>query len=295
MRRYFLSSLCTVIFLISEAQTVLNVATQRFEKEVAYRPGRVLSLELEKAHVSVTGWDKNHYAFEILLNSKHKDPDQAVKELGYLKYDLHTDGDTVHFSNDFVSGEAFQKIQGMLNIELIIKAPESSQITITNAYGSTQVSNMSGPVSLKGKFVDTQVNSCQSELSLIAVFGSNKITDQSGDLFIDLSRVDLTGNLINGKVKGQASYGTIHLMRLSSPEVDIEARRTAFTLELDTPIEHYSYDLSTDLGNIFLEGSMDLKKSSKWVSKGTSGAEIRITTTLSPIVIRDKTLNAHKE
>ncbi len=295
MLRYILVSCCVALFLVTEAQTILNVATQRFEEEVDYRPGRVLSLELEKAHVTVSGWDKNHYAFEILLKSKHKDPDQAVKELGYLKYQLSEAGDTVRFTNDFVSGGAFEKIQGILNIELIIRAPESGQMMITNAYGSTQVSNMSGLVSLNGKFVDTQVNNCRGELTLVAVFGSNKITDQSGDLFIDLSRVDLTGSKIKGDIKGQASYGTIHLMRLSSREVAIEARRTAFTLELDAPIDRYSYDLSTDLGNIFIEGSMDLKKSSKWISEGTSPSKIRITTSFSPIVIRDKTLNAHKE
>lgn len=295
MRRYYLYSFFTLLFLTVEAQTVLNVATQRFEEKVTYKPGQVLLLNLEKAQVSVTGWDRDYFSFEILLKSRHKDQEQAVKELGYLKYQLKDEGDTLRFVNDFVSGEAFRKVQGMLNIELLIKAPQSSRIAINNAYGSTEVSDMSGLVSLNGKFVDTQVSNCQGDLSLIAVFGSNKINDQSGDLFIDLSRVDLTGNHIQGKVTGQANYGSIHLTRLSSSEVTITARRTAFTLELDDPIGSYSYQLSSDFGHIFLEGAMEAKKSSKWIYQGTSESKISISTSFSPIVIRDKSLNAHKK
>lgn len=295
MKRILLYSLFTTLLLVAKAQTVLNVATQRFEEKMDYRPGQVLLLHLEKAQVSIQGWDQDHYSFEILLKSKHKDRQQAVKELEYLKYQLKEEGDTLLFSNDFVSGQSFRKVQGILNIELIVKAPRSSQIAVNNAYGATAVSNMSGLVRLQGKFVDTEVSNCEGDLSLIAVFGSNKISDHAGDLDIDLSRVDLSGNQIKGKVTGKANYGSIQLMGISSPEVTIAARRTSFTLELNAPIDSYHYDLSTDLGTIFLEGSMDLKKSSKWEYEGTTQSKITIMTSFSPIVIRDKTLNAYKQ
>ncbi|MDW3196679.1 MAG: hypothetical protein R8G66_30155 [Cytophagales bacterium] len=295
MKRFLFYTIFTTLLLGVKAQTVLNVATQRFEEKMDYQPGQVLLLNLEKAQVSIQGWNQDYYAFEILLKSKHKDRQQAVKELEYLKYQLKKEGDTLRFSNDFVSGQSFRKVQGILNIELLVKAPRSSKVAVSNAYGATTVSNMSDRVSLEGKFVDSDVSNCDGDLSLIAVFGSNRISDHAGDLYMDLSRVDLIGNQIKGKVTGKANYGTIQLMGLSSAEVDIEARRTSFTLELIAPIDSYHYDLSTDLGTIFLEGSMNLKKSSKWEYEGTSNSKITIMTSFSPITIRDNTLNAYKQ
>lgn len=295
MRRHFLFSIFTAMVLISEAQTVLNVATQRFQEEVPYQSGQVFVLDLEKAQATVTGWDRNYFALEILMKSRHKDRDQAITELSYLKYELDQSGDTIRFDNDFVSGKEFRKVQGILNIELSVKAPYASQLLIANAYGTTEVSNMSGPVHLDGKFVETQVSNCQGPVWLTAVFGSNKIDNQKGELNIDLSRVDLTGSQIKGKVSGTASYGNVYLMGLSSPEVNIEARITSFTIALNAPIDNYHYDLSTDLGTIFLEGSMELKKSSKWEYEGTSESKISIITSFSPIIIRDNTLNAYKQ
>lgn len=295
MRRYILFSFCVTLFLVIEAQTVLNVATQSFKEELPYTSGQVLMLQLEKAHVAVTGWDRDYFAFEIRLKSRHKNKEQAIKELSYLKYQLEAEGDTIHFVNDFVSGESFKKVQGMLNVELIVKAPFQSPVTIKNAYGATEVSGMSGTITLDGKFVDTQVRNCQGDLILTAVFGSNKINDQSGDFSFDLSRVDMTGHHIQGKVTGQANYGAIHFTRLSSADVSIVARRTTFTVELELPIGSYSYDLSSDLGNIFLEGSLEEKKSSKWTYQGTSDSKINIKTSFSPITIRDKSLNAFKK
>ena len=165
MKRYLFIIICCTSFFELTAQKIVNVASQRFEEKASYKAGGVLKLKLEKAQVTITGKDQNHYGFEIIFKSKHKDQEQAIKELGYLKYQLKELGDTVIFSNDFISGNSFQKVQGILNIELIITAPKSSGLVIENSYGSTIVSNLSNDVYLKGKFVETTVSKCRGNLS----------------------------------------------------------------------------------------------------------------------------------
>ena len=285
-----------MLFFSVKAQKLINVATQRFEEKVPFQAGDVLKLNLEKVQVTIIGKDQSYYAFEIVFKSRHKDREQAVKELSYLTYQLKNQGDTIYFFNDFVSGDTFQKVQGVLNIELRIMAPKSSGIVVENAYGKTEVRDLSGAIDLKGKFVETKVSQCQGELSLNAVFGEHHINDHNGNITLKLSRADLVGHQIEGDIKGETNYGEVHFSGLRTKDLKVDAIRTAFTLELDdASLPHYSYDLFTKLGQILIAGTINEKAFNQWKYKGRSDSNIKITSTFSPIIIRDQSLNPRKK
>lgn len=296
MKKYLIIIICSLPFLGAKAQKLVNLATQRFEEKIAFQTGDVLTLDLEKVQVTIIGEDQDFYAFEIVFKSRHKDQKQAIKELDYLTYQLKNRGDTIHFFNDFVSGDRFQKVQGVLNVELKITAPASSPLVIENAYGKTYIRNISAPIDLKGKFVETKLNECQGALSIVSVFGEHQINEHHGNITLDLSRVDLTGNEIHGDVKGKTSYGSININELTTKNFEVTSRRTAFALSItETSLQEYSFDLFTQLGQILLEGAINEKISNQWQYQGSSDSNIKITTTFSPIIIRDQSLNTSKK
>ena len=286
------------ILLLNEAvsQKVVNVATQRFEEQTPFKPGSSLKLDLEKVHVSVSGHDKNSYEFQITFKSKHKDEKQAIKELGFVSYQLRQENDTLYFSNDFANGDSFRKIQGILSVELEIKAPRSSDIVIGNAYGTTQIKDITASLVVNGKFVETSIEQCEGPVSLRAVFGELLIQNHTGDLDLDLSRVNIRGDRIRGNISGVTNYGAVEISRLQTKDVEIDARKTAFSLTLaNYSLPTYNLDLVSQLGSIHLEGGINKKTSNQWKSEGTSDATIRIVTSFSPILIKDGSLNARNE
>lgn len=296
MKKYFLVVIGLMLCFGIKAQKVVNVATQRFEEQVSFTPGKVLKLDLEKVQVSIIGVERDFYEFEITFKSKHKDQKQAIKELGYLKYQLKEVGDTIYFSNDFVSGDTFQKIQGVLNVELLIKAPKSGELVVKNAYGKTFVRNVSASIDLNGKFVETKINECEGDLKIVSAFGEHQINEYEGNLILNLSRVDLMGSEIKGEVRGKTSYGSININELSSSHFEMDSRRTAFTLTLgETSLQYYHFDLASQLGSILVEGAINEKVTNQWKYEGTSDSTIKIKTTFSPIIIRDQSLNARRK
>lgn len=296
MKKYLTFTICSLLLLGAEAQKVVSVAKQQFEEKVAYQPGDVLNLDLEKVQVTIVGKDQDFYAFDITLKSRHKEQEQAIKELDYLKYGLERRGDTIHFSNDFITGDRFRKVQGVLNIELRITAPRSSALSVVNAYGKTYVQNISARIDLKGKFVETKLNECQGILNIVSAFGDHQVNEHKGNITLDLSRVNFLGSEIAGDVIGKTSYGSVEINELSTDNLDFDSRRTAFKLDLNSmSLQDYHFDLFTQLGQILLEGSINEKKSNQWKNEGVTDASIKITTTYSPIIIRDQSLKARKK
>ena len=289
MKRLLLT-LITVILLLStlHGQEVLSVATQRFEEKIPYRQGMVLKLELEKAQVNVQGWSENYYAFEILLKSKHKNETKAVQELGYLKYTLQENGDTIFFSNDFVSDDKFRRVQGILSLELTIKVPRSSSVVVNNAYGSTTVDNLRSKVALKEKFVKSTIANCEGELLLNAVFGDHQIKNHKGDVILDLTRANLDIASFEGSVIGTTTYGLIRLSKFKLENVNLEGRRTSFTLNLDADWKSYSYDLKSQFGQVLVGEYENDGKNEEWKMDGTSSTFIKIRTTFNDIKINNK-------
>lgn len=294
MKRLVFVIFCWQQFIVAEAQDVLNVASQKFEKKVDYRTGDVLLLQLEKANLTLSGWDKDHFHFEILLKSKHKSRAKAIEELAFLKYSLSKEGDTARFYNFFGASDKFQKVQGILGLDLIIHAPKSSKLVVKNAYGTTRVQEMEGGTSIYGKFVETEVNHFRGPLSMTSIFGSVHLTDHEGDLLLDLSRADLTAKNVRGDIVGKTSYGKVSIASITADQVIFDSKRTAFELDVTQTLNKINFDLSTQFGKIEIGTPINATASGSWKFDGTSAATIKITTTFSPIIIQGKSFNAQK-
>ena len=276
------------------AQKVLSVATKTFTEKVPY-DGKDLTIDVEKATVTISGWSNDYYQIEIKLISKHKNQEQAIAELDHMKYELENSVNETVLKNFFFSDEKFKKVQGILSAEFVVKAPNQTSINVKNRYGSTNIRGLESNLALAGQFVKTIIDNCSGSLSLEANFGSNQITNWKGDMDMDLYRVDILGRNISGKIEGESDYGSIQFEALKTEAITIDAKNTTINIQLVDPLVEYSYDLKTTFNSIYVGGTLDQTVKNEW-KKSMGEKKISISTTYSPIVInQDQSLKALKK
>ena len=89
--RMLLFMLLLTSSLLGWSQEKLQVVEKKIEKDVAFKPGESIRFLVDKAKVSIIGWDKDYINFSLKFIARHKDLEVAEKELAYMKHRISPD------------------------------------------------------------------------------------------------------------------------------------------------------------------------------------------------------------
>ncbi|SNC68429.1 hypothetical protein SAMN06265337_2310 [Hymenobacter gelipurpurascens] len=236
---------------LGQAQTKVQVVTRTIEKTLPLTPTTRIYVQGEKATVHVQGWDKPTARLVLRLVAKHPDRAVAERELQVMQYRIEQTGNDVNLRNFFTLA-AGTTLQSNLRAEYTLWVPAKISLQITNAYGETMLTSLSGLQEILQEFGQIKLQDLQGQLTITSKYAD--ITARNLDLTFtchaDKAAIRLTDAA--GRYTIYNTYGSIRVEPTAGlTGLQITAARTEVTI-VSPQMDLYSYEFTTLHGNIKL-------------------------------------------
>lgn len=264
--------------------------------------GNNLKIDNSFGDVTVTTWDKNEIKVDVHIEASSDNEKVAEKTFNAIDVKESQDGKTVKFKTSVNNNNNNCKnCSSSMEINYTIQLPASVSLDIENSFGSIQVPDYSGPISLTSKFGSLTAGNLTKTEELAVEFGTAKIKS-TGNLdavfkFSTISIEKLTGS---NKVK---------IEFCSNSKIGFDNSLTALTLNESystlnlKPSSDFSatYNIKTNFGSVKDRSNANIKRTdepdeygpdSDKTFEGRSGSgasKIQIKSSFGSIIIGEAT------
>ena len=226
----------------------MREASKNIHKEYNVKQGNSLVVENKFGDIDIYNWDKNQVSIDVTILVEHFNDEKAQKVLEYIKVDFYESENEIKAITSF--SEGFDKITNSLfsigtkefSIDYKINMPEYLNINITNKYGNTFVSKVSGHANLNMKYGNIKIINMkrkkQEPMNRIELAYGNGTIDECSWLKLDIkySNADIENSkslsieskyskLNIGKTKTiivNSKYDTYNIDEMNNLEVETE-------------------------------------------------------------------------
>ncbi|MDF7814440.1 hypothetical protein [Hymenobacter sp. YC55] len=278
-----------------QAQRKVQVLTRTIEQTLPCPTGTLVRIRAEKATLKVQGWDKPSVQVVLRLSARHPERAIAERELPAVRYQIAKKGNTIDLVNYFAVPVGAPPVRSDLRAEYIVMMPAGNSLEIVNAYGRTELIELTGRQTLVQDFGEITLQDLQG--SLEATIRYTELTGTNlNSAFVchaDKSAVQLTG--AGGTYAISNAYGSIVFEpndELKSAFVD--ATRTEVTIGVPK-LSQYNYNLGTSQGKLVIPASYTPKRTltGRNTLQVTNDAKlplIRVSTSYAPITLQTQPL-----
>lgn len=306
----------TVLFIALPSKAQHKEEKKRFEhvKERSFSrtypaAGNSLNIENSFGSVKLNTWNKNEVQVEIHIEVSSTDKEHAEKTFEKIDVTDKLDGKEIKFHTTINKDNDKTYCKGCktnMSIDYVVNLPASMALKLKNSFGSTEIPDYAGPVSLTSMYgslnagkldrleylkvaygkaelknlSNSDVNFSYSSIKVESLSGNNKIKLD----FCSFSKINLDNSLSSLQIDG--SYSTINL---------IPAANFSATYSIST-----SYGSVTDNANAGIKRTdtpqkygPDLNKEYEGKS-GSGAAKITIKSKYGSTIIGERTDKNHK-
>lgn len=187
--------------------------TKRFVKTYSVDSGDKLQIDNQYGKVSINTWAKNEFKVDVEIKAYASSNDKAEEQLKSVTIVDSKNGDIISFKTNFESGgkwwnnnmwagESNNKRGTQINYTVYM--PSKNSLAITNKFGSININDFDGPVSIRSSYGSLKAGSLNN--------GSCNVSSSNGSAVIE--------NIGGGSIK--CSYGSLNLT--SANNIDAELR-----------------------------------------------------------------------
>ena len=277
--------------LPAASQQKQAVVSKVITKSISMASSDALSIVGEKAHIAVSGWDKDYAQVKILFSASNVNRAVAVREFEFMQYAITREKNIIELRNAYVLPFDVDQIRSMLNVTFEIMLPARSRLSITNKYGTIELKSLSGEINASFSFCDLFVTGISGKASLKPSYSEVRGEVNSPLFFCDAEKSEIFLELSGGAYTFKTSLGDIDLDLKSILSLNVKASHTGVTLRTAS-VRSFNYDLATRNGKIYAADidSRHVKEedrlSTLFYKPEADNALIEIYTTYSPITIK---------
>ncbi|HVV53672.1 MAG TPA: hypothetical protein VHC47_00010 [Mucilaginibacter sp.] len=205
-----------------------------------------LSVENKFGKVTVNTWAKNEVKVDVEIKVYAGDDGTAQKMLDAISISDSKDGDAVSFHTNFGSSNSMWGLFNNMNdrhkaeVNYTIYMPANNGLNIDNRYGSTEVPDFNGKVSIECAYGSFDGGAMMHPGNQIEVrYGSAHIDGlSSGDVNVNYGSLDL-GSV--DKFNGEIRYSSAHIGRIrNSANIDAHYAGSIKVDNLDKNFSNFS-------------------------------------------------------
>ena len=250
-RQLLYIGLLLLFSLSARAQDKIQVVTKTIQKTFDFDPGASLTIEAEKALVTVKGWDQDEVKLTLQLVARHPRRGVAEQDLAALRYTLDTDGDEKVLKNYFFINESGGRMESNLQAVYELWVPQDRILHITNRYGNIILSDWQAKqLTVSAEFGEVRLEQVQGDMQVNLDYGDLIAQDISGSFSGTTKKSNLTLHRIAGRYDLKCSYGEVDITTADQVEaLTLDASRTQVTFATHDPM-HYNYDVANLCGDI---------------------------------------------
>ncbi len=249
MRPYFLLFnilLCAILH--AQQAPPLQVITKTIEDTYAYKIGTELAVEGQKAEIFVETWSKPQISIKVEMVAKHKNVEQAKKDLENLAFSTEKAGLKIFLKNSLIDPE--QKSVSELRINYYIFLPEECPVYMKTYFGTANISNLNNRLRINGEYSQININNVQGLMDIRTRFGDIFGEKLDGNVVINSRRSDIELLDVAGTFLINAQYGELRF----SPNArlaDLRINADKSEVYIYDPIgSNFNYTLLSSYGDL---------------------------------------------
>ncbi|WP_445749129.1 hypothetical protein [Polaribacter sp.] len=246
---------------------------KKINREFSVSKNANLQLFNKYGNVTITSWNENKIAIEVVITVKGNDLDRVENRIENIQVEFKASSDKVFAKTILESGEKnwnWWKKSDNLNykIDYFVKMPKSNSLDLKNEYGSIFLDALSGNTNIQcdyGKIILGELLGENNTINLDYCSSSTISYIKNGILNLDYSKLTIENS---EKIKSNSDYTTLEINKVQ--EINFNAGYGSLKVEdAATIIGRSDYtglrfgsvskklQIDTDYGSIFVK---DLKK-----------------------------------
>ena len=146
--------------IISFSVTAQEVSKD-YHKEYQADKNTTLDLSNKYGDITVTAWDKDQMVIDVRVTVKHPDKEKAEKYLEQINVEFSQENNTIYAKTVLDDKFSFTGWWGNtreFKINYTVKMPYTSNLTLANRYGNTDIDELRGLVNLDIKYGNVEVD-----------------------------------------------------------------------------------------------------------------------------------------
>lgn len=194
--------------LFSSALAQQNVQKE-FHKELEVQADALIEIQNQFGDLKITSWDENKVVIDVLITVKGSNSKRIQEKLDEIEvyFDLNPDHVSARTEiEESWSTKLFNRSRLSFRIDYTVKLPRSSQVDLTNDYGSIVLNALDGSAKINcdfGKLLIGELNSENNELFFDYTNNSSFDFIRAAKIYADFSSFDVEEA---GRIELEADY-----------------------------------------------------------------------------------------
>lgn len=228
--------------------------------------GNTLNIDNQFGKVKVITWDKNEIKVDIHIEASSNVKEIADKTFEKMDVQNNHEGKTINFKTVFNKTNNKEERTGCkdcsntMSIDYTIQIPASNALNIENKFGSIEIPDYSGPVSLTNKYGSLTAGKLSKPEKIVVEFGKADLKSIGNiDLTFKYSSVTIAN--LTGKCKLNMSFCSYSKINLDNGLTGLTINDSYSSVHLD-PAANLSatYTISTSYGSFVDKTNIGIKR-----------------------------------
>jgi hypothetical protein len=267
--------------------------------------GNSLNVENSFGSVKVTTWDKNEIKVDVHIEASSDNKEYAEKIFSRIDVTESKDGNKIKFKTEHKDNDkkedGCKNCKSNMKINYTIQLPAGNTLNIDNSFGSTEIPDFKGAVSLSSKFGSLTAGNLANVEKLNVEFGSATIESISNaDVEFKFSTIKV--EKLSGKNKINMEFCGSSRINLANDLTALDLRESYSTVNLK-PVANFSatYTITTSFGSFKNKTNAEINRTDtpekygpdsdkKYEGKsGSGGAKIDVKSSFGTIILGEAT------
>lgn len=222
--------------------------------------GNKLSIENSFGNVKFINWDKNEIKVDVHIETSSNQQDVAQKTIDAISVSDKQRGNEIVFKTSINNNNNNCKnCKSSMVIDYEVHLPSSIALDVENSFGSTDLPDHTGPVSISNKFGNLTTGALASVKKIVIEFGGANIKSISNiDASFKFSKIDIDN--LSGKNKINLEFCDATKINLDNNLTSLHLNESYSSVNIKPGNLAASYTISTSFGSFIDRTSTGVKR-----------------------------------
>jgi hypothetical protein len=227
--------------------------------------GNTLNIDNQFGKVKVVTWDKNEIKVDIHIEASSTNKELAEKTFAKMDVEDRQDGKNIYFKTTHNKGDKKESFScnncsNTMSVDYTIQLPSNTALNIENSFGSIEIPDYNGPVSIESKYGHLTAGKLAKPQSIAVEFGKADIKS-IGNIDLDFKYSTINIDNLTGNCKLKMSFCSYSKISLDNGLTGLTVNDSYSSVHLDpAPNLSAAYTIHTSYGSFVDKTDIGIKR-----------------------------------
>ena len=227
--------------------------------------GNILNIDNQFGKVKIVTWDKNEIKVDIHIETSSTHKDLADKTFERIDVTDKQEGKNIYFTtthnkNKEKDNVSCNNCSNTMSVDYTVQIPASNALNIENTFGSIEIPDYTGPVSLTNKYGSLRAGKLSKPEKVVVEFGKADLKS-IGNIDLTFKYSSVTIGSLTGNCKLSLQFCSYSLINLDNGLTALTVNDSYSSVHLDpAPNLSATYAITTSYGSLIDRTDIGIKR-----------------------------------